>query len=322
MPPTVANRPTRRSSEWAVVPSYCPASGSKSSSVEPEVDEPLQQPRPAPEHRAGREPELVGVEGHRQPGGQHRGDAHVAAPALRAGHVPGGHDQADRAVLAQQVDDAAHRLGRLEHPVEQLQAPAVAVDAVLALLGMDLGDRVVARQQALPDQAYQRCPVAAAVGHHVDVRAGVAPHDRGDHRLGRALGDRDEQVEGLRHANQAVVDVGPQLGVVHVRHHQHPRRTEWPDGHRRRRRGSRVLGPRRRGGAGARCREGRRSAGVAARPCDAAGCPIRRRAAAEPPGARAPGRCDTGWRWLAAGWSAATRRWRAPGTSATGSRRW
>ena len=35
-------------------------------------------------------------------------------------------------------------LRRLQHPVKQLQPPGVAVDAMLALLGVDLDDSVIA----------------------------------------------------------------------------------------------------------------------------------------------------------------------------------
>ena len=160
-----------------MVASYWPASGSKSVVVDVEVGQPLEQPGPAPEHAAGRELQLVGVEGHRQAGGEGLDDRLVAAPVLGPGDVAGGHDEPDAAVLGEQVDDPADLLGALEDAVEQGEPPAVAVDAVLALLGVDLGDRVVAGEQALVGQADQRRPVASLVRHHLDAGLRVPVHD-------------------------------------------------------------------------------------------------------------------------------------------------
>ena len=126
----------------------------------------------------------------------------VAPPVLGADDLAGGHDDADGAVLLEQVDDAADLVGALEHAVEKRDAPAVAVDAVLALLRMDLGDGVVAGEQALVRQAHEGRPVAALVRHDLDAGLGVPAHDARDGRLGGALGHRDEEVVGLRHARE------------------------------------------------------------------------------------------------------------------------
>lgn len=125
-------------------------------------------------------------------------------------------DKSHAAILLEEVDDASDPLRTLEYAVEQCETPSVAIDAMLALLGVNLGHGVIAGEQSLVEQSYERRPVATAIGNdlYMGLRVG-APNER-DCRFGVTLGHGHQEVIGLGHARETILDVTPQFWVMHM----------------------------------------------------------------------------------------------------------
>ena len=64
---------------------------------------------------------------------------------------------------ASQINDAPNGLWRLEHPVQERKSPAIPIDAMLALLRVDLRNGRIASKDALVCKQYYRGPIATSI---------------------------------------------------------------------------------------------------------------------------------------------------------------
>ena len=188
---------------------------------EPKIRQPTENPRSCPEHRAAWVTQQVRVEGEGDSCCERLDELLVRAPRLRTTELPGRDDEPHRAIAAQQLDDAANPLRRGQQPVEQRDPPGVTVLPVRAALRMHLEDGVVAVEHAGSGQLDERAQITAGILDAVDHRAREPLPDLGLQQVGAAVDQRDHEVVGLGNSDEPIFDVEPDLGVVHVRHHEH-----------------------------------------------------------------------------------------------------
>ncbi len=210
-PASAARIPMTRSSAWAVVPSTCPASSSKSAARESEVGESPQDRCPGPVHRAGREPQGLRLQVKAESLEEGRGHGLILTPERRAQHAAIRRHDAEVSVSASNAARIVSTFDRITQDGRKQVGPPRTPGSREGLmrrtpgtpLRVDLEDQLVAVDQPGVDELGEWPQIAAAV---LDIEDDAAPdlghpcrvqHEMLAGRVG------DEEVEGDRDGTRA-----------------------------------------------------------------------------------------------------------------------